>query len=204
MAIRSLKNRIESLVSALGTSPPPAIPCIRGMLMEFAGLAEDLESGQSARDAETKIATLEAAFQQSESEKQQLKTNLEALNVEIDKLRAEPEQSERPEIEERLLVVLDYPRGEVVYLSQICICLQIAEDVADYHLTRLQEAQYVTVSQCPVNGPGWRRTHEGNKYVIAMKHSGDYEKYQELEAKREQIRREERDKDARHFPGAFS
>src|SRR5262249_53677854 len=81
MATKSLKERIDKLVNALGGVLTPKLGShIRGELVAIGGLVEALENGQSTAEQEARIADLEAQLGD-------LQAALIASNAEIKRLR---------------------------------------------------------------------------------------------------------------------
>ena len=143
--------------------------------------AEAFEHELSALKAKAEDDLLEKRAENSESKTKAMKESLAAALREIEQLRQEIKHPTLDEREEQFLVILDHPHGEPTPLSVICDCLHIAEDVAVFHLTRLTKIGYIKELAGFVNDPDWIRTEEGNKHVVAMKLTGQYEKHKELE-----------------------
>jgi len=75
MPTKSLKSRIDKLINSLGGTDKPGLAEIRSELFTFARLAEALEDNQATREAEAKIAVLEAALEKSNAENSNLKSS---------------------------------------------------------------------------------------------------------------------------------
>ena len=99
MPTKSLKSRIDKLINSLGGTDKPGLAEIRNELFTFARLAEALEDNQATREAEAKIAVLEAALEKSNAENSNLKIKLQTANAEIQRFRAERKKQEENERE---------------------------------------------------------------------------------------------------------
>ena len=87
MPTNTLKTGIEALINAIGGSEPPDFGHIKGKLMKLVSAAEALEKGEATREAEAKIAALEAALEQATATLEQAHTDREHSNAENDILR---------------------------------------------------------------------------------------------------------------------
>lgn len=164
MATATLKSRIDKLINDLGGNPKPGPVDIRNRLATFASLAEALESGQSAIEAEEKITVLEATIKELEAnlrraesklesanmQGQQLQSSLDAARDDIRRARKQKEESEPlSTIETRILNWMDVngPTFEEAISKQ----MQVLNGTKTI-LAGLVEAGFVTTTEEPGEG----------------------------------------------------
>src|SRR4029077_7509843 len=80
---KSITERINELVNRLGELPPPSISLIKGRLLKIRRFVKALEKGAGIREAESKIENLEL--------------QLQTVNSEIKRFRAEQKEREKKE-----------------------------------------------------------------------------------------------------------
>jgi DNA-binding transcriptional ArsR family regulator len=182
MPTKSLKSRIDKLINSLGGTDKPGLPEIRSELVTFAQLAEALEDNQATREAEAKIAVLEAALEKSNAENSNLKIKLQTANAEIQRFRAErkkQEEKEReiPPIQFQILkrVPNEHGGGSWLGINEISRAVNIPPDEAEIHVDRLEKAGLVTRRYNAYDALVWHRSMPGNELVLAKRLAGEEE-----------------------------
>ncbi len=140
---QSLTERIAALINRVGAKPEPTFGDIKSELVECLGLAETLQDGAAIRDAEAKVEILE-------TEKSNLKIELEALQTEVKAFRAEREKQEEkkkreemPDIQFQILRGLPTEHiGDGATLKGISRRNSTPPDETAIHLNRLVEAGF--------------------------------------------------------------
>ncbi len=115
----SLKSRIDKLLNDLGAKPAPGTVDIRNRLSIFSRLAEDLESGQSAIEADQQIAVmqqtiseLQSKLQLANAQSEQLQKVLDAARDKIREIEQQQEQNEDLSTIERQILYFFDRNGE--------------------------------------------------------------------------------------------
>jgi len=168
---KSIKKRIDELVTKLGELPPPSIATIKGNLVNIGGLVEALEEGAAVRDAEAKAETLQ-------SENANLKVELQALKTEVERFREDrkkQEEKERdiPEIQFQILKRLPSEHGgEWLAIDLIALVFNIPVDETEIHLDRLEKAGFAVRRQYLSGQVVWHRSMKGNELVLAKRLAG--------------------------------
>jgi hypothetical protein len=171
---KSIKSRIDELVSRLGELPPPSPAFIKGKLVTIGNFVEALEEGAVVRDAEARAAMLE-------EENSNLKVELQALTTEVEGFRAEQKQREEKEtkidpVQLKILQRLGSPAScEWLRIDEISCALKIPIDETEIYVDGLDELGLVFFHPHEPGGGGWLRTAEGNKLVVAKRWAGETE-----------------------------
>lgn len=169
---KSLSSKIGDLITAFGNKPRPDDGAIKSDLIQIRTLAETLENGQSTRETESQIATLQA-------ERDNLKAALTAANAEIDRFRAEQakrekEDAEMPPEQFRILKTLPSEHsGGWLRVNEISDAVQLPVDEAEIHLDRLHKAGLAIGRFNAWDAVVWHRTMRGNEYILAKRLAGD-------------------------------
>jgi hypothetical protein len=107
---KSIKQRIDDLVTKLGELPPPSTATIKGNLVNI-GLSVEALRGAAIRDAEAKVASLETELENLKIETEALKTEVEAFRAARTKQEKEKEREEIPDIQFEILKALPSQHG---------------------------------------------------------------------------------------------
>lgn len=179
MAKKSLKKWIDELIDALGGAKKPTLPEIRSKLVKFSVMAQAIEEGEGIREAEAKIATLEAALEESNEKNLLLDVQVKEANYEIEQFRAEEKKREKkevevPEIQFKILELMPNEQGGGwVTIFEIANALNIALDETEIHLNKLRETG-LAVSRYNANDASvWHRSSKGNELVYAKRLAGE-------------------------------
>ena len=183
---KSIKSRIDELVSKLGELPAPSPAFIKGKLVAIGVLVEALEEGEVIRDAEEKVTVLEAALEKSNLENSHLQAKLKSLNTEVDGFRAErkkqEEEKKREDIPDiQLQILRDLPTehaGDGSTLHGICQRTRIPPDEAEIYLDRLENSGFAKRRYFASAAGGrpvaaWYRTIRGNELIFAKRLAGE-------------------------------
>lgn len=182
---KSLKERIDALVNALGAAEKPSSAQIRNELVGLALDVEKLEDGQALAEKDARISDLEAALEKSDVELGNLKVLLEEAGGELEAFRAEQKKQseaerEIPEVQFEILKRLPLVNEHGSTLDVIARTAAIPKDEAEIHLDALCKAKpalaWRTSSWPEVNETAWRRTMAGNRYVVSKRLAGEEEK----------------------------
>lgn len=176
---KSIKSRIDELVSKLGELPPPSSGFIKGKLVTIGNMVEALEEGAVVRDAESKIAVLEEELGNLKVELSALQTELEAFRAERKKQEEEKKRQEMPEIQFKILQGLPTEHvGDGATLKGISQRSNIPPDESAVHLNRLVKvgfAQHRTHRLGAGDIVAWYRTIKGDELVLAKRLAGEEE-----------------------------
>jgi hypothetical protein len=166
---------INGLVNALGEEPKPGWGTIRNDLITLASLVQELEEGETARQLETQIASLEAALEESNAENGNLKAELQKANAVIEAVWAEEKEREKkeqeiPDIQFEILKRLPSEHSGIwLKISEIAYGVGIPVDEAEIHLDRLQRASLVTKGFSANDAVVYHRNIRGTEFVVALR-----------------------------------
>ena len=189
---KSLKERIDALVNALGAAEKPSSAQIRNELVALALDVEKLQDGQPLAE-KARISDLEAALEKSDVELGNLKVLLEEADGELETFRAGQKQQEEekkwqelPAIQFEILQRLPTEHaGDGATLRGICGRSGIPPDEAEVHLDRLEKAGFAKRRSVYAHEAGyittWHRTIPGNELVLAKRMAGEEEEGAEEE-----------------------
>lgn len=171
---KSLKERIDALINALGGTEKPTVPKIRNELVAFASIAEALEDGQAGAKKEATIATLK-------EKNENLKVELQAANAKIERFQAEREKQEKseediPTVQYRILKTLPSEHaGDGLTMEWIRRQAGVPLDETEIHVGKLEEAGLAARETDQFDQWVWRRTKAGNEFVVAKRLAGEEE-----------------------------
>lgn len=181
MPTKSLKSRIDKLINSLGGTDKPGLAEIRSELFTFARLAEALEDNQATREAEAKIAVLEAALEKSNAENSNLKIKLQTANADTEvSCRAEKARRERAGDTANSIQILQRLPSEHggrnwLGIDEISRAVNIPPDEAEIHIDRLEKAGLATRRYNAYDALVWHRAMPGNELVLAKRLAGEEE-----------------------------
>lgn len=176
---QSLSERINRLANAIGAKVPPDLGKIKGELVQLGVSAEALEEGTGISESESKIATVEQALEQSNAENEKLKAELrsaqvKARNYKEELKRKEDKKWDIPDIQFSILQWLPSElSGSALKLTEVARDLKIPVDEAEIHFDTLRQMGLATALPNEVKGTTWRRSMEGNKFVVAKRWAGE-------------------------------
>jgi len=177
---KSLKERIDALVNALGAAEKPSSAQIRNELVALALDVEALENGKALAEKDARISDLEAALEKSDVELGNLKVLLEEAGGELATFRVEQKKREEKEREInptqlKILQRLGSPAScEWLNIDEIARALKIPVDEAEIYVEGLEKKLgLIFFHPHEPGGGGWLRTAEGNKLVVAKRWAGE-------------------------------
>lgn len=175
---QSLTERISALINRVGEKPAPGMDVIKSALVPCLSLAESLEEDAVIREAEARVAVLEKALEDSNTEKGQLQTELESLRTEVEGFKEEQRERER-KIDPMLFKILQrlpsQAESKWVKIDEISRVLKTPVDEAEVYMNGLEKLGLAFFHHHEPGGGGWHRTTEGNTLVVAKRWAGDKE-----------------------------
>jgi predicted nuclease with TOPRIM domain len=191
-----LSEEMTKVVEDLSGKPLNAVIRTNAELVKklsaFILRVQGFEAISSGPDLSEENESLKAKLETLKADFDSLKTNHAA---EIDVVRAEldsllKEKAEREEKaddlqdnQKRILVALEHPGGSRLRLDEISDRLQLRPDEIIAHLQRLAERGHLSQGFNQWEAPVWGRSMKGNDYVIALRLSGEEEKWKKMEKK---------------------
>jgi hypothetical protein len=171
---KSIKSRIDELVSKLGELPAPSPAFIKGKLVALGILVEALEEGAVIRDAEAKIEILEAELGNLKIELSTLQSEVEAFRAERKKQKEEERKKDLPEAQFKILQRLGTKHsGDWLRIDEVAQAVGIRLDEAEIHFEQLEKAGFTASHYNEPAGILWHRTAEGNRLVVAKRWAGE-------------------------------
>ena len=139
------------------------------ILKERISLAEDKYAAleQKLVASTLRAETAELRVNNLESENQRLNIDLERAKIEIQNLKKLTEQvhgSRLEEIKEKLLQLLAARQDSKS--QQLAHALGVNDQLITFHLTELQDTEFVHASYFMNGGTEWPIAHEGRRYLV--------------------------------------
>lgn len=172
MAQKSLIERIDDLIHALGRAEKPTPAQIRNDLYAIKRLAKKLQNGQSLAEKDARIADFEA-------ELGNLNVLLERANSEIKRFREEQKEREKkereiPDIQFEILECLPSEQSGLWFvIEEVARAIGRPVDETEVHLKRLKKRELVVSMINTYNALVWHRSDDGNEWVLAKSLAGD-------------------------------
>lgn len=185
MAARNdiLSKQIDAVGLKCDSDSPPSIDTFNGIFTNWANLARNLEDGAGVSDLAKENAALELELQALKADFETLKLNhaaqVNVLRTELEALREaqakrENKDDELPVEQLDILKLLPPPGDRGLTQYEIGNRLShIPPDELVLHLTFLRKERYATTRCGAVDEVRWSRDDRGNRYVIAMRRSGE-------------------------------
>ncbi|HSH38222.1 MAG TPA: hypothetical protein VK993_05500 [Chthoniobacterales bacterium] len=174
---KSLKERIDALVHALGGAEKPSFADIRSELVSIGLSIEEIESGQALTEKDTRITNLEAQLGDLNVSLEQAKGELNAVRA--DRKKHEEKQEDIPQDQLRILQLLPTPFAQDYGPTAEAISRAVGKplDETVIHIRRLEKGPPPLIEwQTDQFGQAvWFRTDEGNKLVVAKRWADEAE-----------------------------
>ena len=178
---KSLKERIDALVNALGAAKKPSSAQIRNELVALALDVEELEGGQALAEKDARISDLEAALEKSAVELRNIQVLLEQAGGELEAFRTEQKERQEKErdidpVQLKVLASLGSQySGRGLGMLEISRNAGIRMEEAEVYVTGLEKLGLAICQRHETEGVTWRRTAEGNRWVVAKRWAGEEE-----------------------------
>lgn len=171
---QSLTERLAALISRVGEKPEPTFAYIKGELVDCRTLAESLEEGAVIRDAEAKIAILEAELGDLKIETKELQMEVETFRAERKKQEEQERRKDLPPEQLDILRRLPSKHGGLgLTMLQIWREINGRLDETEIHVDKLEKAGLIEWHMEADGEKFWRRSMLGNELVVAKRLAGE-------------------------------